>query len=135
MMTIPTFVAESKIHGMGAFASTNIPARKKIGELNGEIISIREANNRVKNSKTDSISMVELSDTLALDASVNFNQLRFINHSCSPNTYMRIRGKRVEFYALKEIKNRDELTCDYGETHHNGKKKCTCGSLNCKGNI
>jgi SET domain-containing protein len=46
---------------------------------------------------------------------------------------MRTLGNHVEFYALRTIKANEELTCNYGPTHHDGKKECKCGALNCKG--
>lgn len=122
---------KSTIDGKGAFAAQSIPARKKIGDLGGEIISLREARKRAATTKR--VAMVEFGDGRALDASVNPNELRYINHSCSPNTYMRVCYSKVEFYALRNIKKGEELTCDYGPTHHDGKLKCGCGSPNCKG--
>jgi SET domain-containing protein len=121
----------SKIDGKGAFAQVNIPARKKIGDLGGEIISVRTARKRAAQSKR--VAMVEFGDGRALDASVNPNELRYVNHSCRPNTYMRVCYSRVEFYSLTNINKGEELTCDYGETHHDGKLKCTCGAPGCKG--
>ncbi|HNP22142.1 MAG TPA: SET domain-containing protein [Panacibacter sp.] len=122
---------KSKIDGTGAFALQPIPARKKIGDLGGEIISLREARRRAKNTKR--VAMVEFGDGRALDASVKPNELRYINHSCSPNSFMRICYSRVEFYTLRPINKGEELTCDYGPTHHDGKLKCDCGSPGCKG--
>lgn len=122
---------KSTIDGKGAFALEKIPSRKKIGNLGGEIISLREARKRA--SQTKRVAMVEFGDGRALDASVNPNALRYINHSCSPNTYMRVCYSRVEFYTLTSIKKGEELTCDYGPTHHDGKLKCGRGSANCKG--
>jgi SET domain-containing protein len=46
---------------------------------------------------------------------------------------MRVAHGKVEFYTLKPIKKGEELTCNYGETHHDGKLKCRCGAPNCKG--
>jgi SET domain-containing protein len=122
---------KSAIDGKGAFALESIPAGKKIGNLGGEIISLKEARKRASQIKR--VAMVEFGDGHALDASVNPNDLRYINHSCSPNTFMRICYGRVEFYALRIIKKGEELTCNYGPTHHDGKLKCNCGSFNCKG--
>ncbi len=121
----------SKIDGKGGFALEAIPARRKLGNLGGEVISLREARKRVAKNKR--ISMVEFGDGRALDASVNPNELRCINHSCAPNTYMRVAYSRVEFYTLRDIKKGEELTCDYGPTHHDGKLKCRCGAPGCKG--
>ncbi len=126
-------VAKSGIQGKGAFAITDIPARKKIGDLGGVIISIREARKRVREKKE--IAMVELTDKTALDASVAGNSLRYINHSCSPNCYIRVTATRVEFYTLRFVKKGEELSADYGVTHHEGKLPCRCGAANCKGFI
>jgi len=126
-------VNKSEIHGNGLYAKKKIPARKKIGSLAGEIISKKKA--REKARLNESISIVELWNGKALDASTINNEMRFINHSCQPNTYMRTLDNHVEFYSLRSIKAKEELTCDYGPTHHDGKRKCNCGAPNCKGFI
>ena len=121
----------SLIDGTGAFAVEKISARKKLGNLGGEVITLREARKRA--AKTRRVAMVEFGDGRALDASVNSNQLRYINHSCNPNTYMRVAYGKVEFYSLKTIRAGEELTCNYGPTHHDGKLQCRCGAPGCKG--
>jgi uncharacterized protein len=129
----PLTTGKSNIDGKGAYAAALIPARKKIGDLGGVIISIREA--RKIAAATKRVAMVEFDDKRALNAAVNSNNLRYINHSCGPNTYMRVTHNRVEFYAKRAIKPGEELTCNYGETHHDGKLPCRCGAKNCKGFI
>jgi len=126
-------VDKSDIHGKGLYSKDRIPARRKIGSLAGEIISKKAA--REKARSKNSISIVELWNGKALDASVHNNELRYINHSCQPNTYMRTLGNHVEFYTLRAIAPDEELTCNYGPTHHDGKRKCNCGSARCKGYI
>lgn len=126
-------VAKSRIHGKGAYALERIASKRKIGSLSGMIISKRAG--RLKAKKNTSISLVELWNGKSLDASVHFNELRYINHSCQPNTFMRTIGYHVEFYALRPIAVGEELSCNYGQTHHEGKKKCTCGAVGCKGFI
>ena len=121
----------SIIDGKGAFALEEIPARKKIGNLGGEIITLREARKRAAHTKR--VAMVEFGDGRALDASIQPNELRYVNNSCSPNTYMRVCYNQVEFYTLRAINVDEELTCNYGPTHHDGKLKCRCGAPNCKG--
>jgi uncharacterized protein len=129
----PLTVARSNIDGKGAYAAAPIPARKKIGDLGGVIISVKEARQIAANTKR--VAMVEFDNMRALNASVNSNNLRYVNHSCSPNTYMRVTHNRVEFYAKRAIKPNEELTCNYGETHHDGKLPCRCGAVNCRGFI
>ena len=124
---------KSKIHGLGTYAGELIPAKRKIGSLAGEVISKKEANRR--SILHESIAIVELWNGSAIDASVNSNELRYINHCCDPNTYMRVVNYHVEFYALSNIDKGAELTCNYGLTHHEGKLPCRCGAKNCKGFI
>ena len=131
MLLFPLINAQSKIDGTGCYAASRIPARRKIGNLGGELISVREARERVK--KQRKLAMVEFDDGTALDASKHANQLRYVNHSCQPNTYMRCCYQKVEFDSLRTMKKGEELTCNYGATHHDGKRVCTCGAPNCKG--
>ena len=135
-LNYPLQVSKSNIAGKGAFALKAIPAKKKLGNMGGEIISYKEAQKRVKKQPGNVLFMVEFDhEDIALDASINSNELRFINHSCDPNTYMRRAYQKVEFYTLRPVKKGEELTCDYGETHHDGKLPCQCGSANCRGHI
>lgn len=129
----PVRVDKSRIAGNGAYAIGVIPARKKIGDLGGVIVTMREARKLIRDKKV--INLVELDDDLALNASAEPNDLRFINHSCEPNTFMRVLKNRVEFYSLRRIRKGEELSCDYGETHHEGTLPCRCGARNCRGFI
>lgn len=125
--------APSPIDGVGTFTDEAIAARRKIGELRGEAISVREARRRAKGRER--IHIVEVSDTRAVDASDSIDPLRNINHSCAPNTVLRIQQGRVEFYALRDIAPGEELSCDYGESHHRGRLRCRCGAPNCVGRL
>jgi SET domain-containing protein len=126
-------VKKSRIDGKGLFTLAPIPVRRKIGELSGERISQREARRRAR--KAECIVIVELGDGMAIDGLRGGNEFRFINHSCSPNIFMRIYHGHVEFYALRDIHCGEELTRNYGESHHSGQRRCTCGSAKCRGYI
>lgn len=123
-------IGPSTIDGKGLFARRRLGARRKIGELKGEFVGLREARRRAALLRR--IAIVELPEGGAIDASVGGNEFRYINHSCTPNAYMRIRGRRVEFYTLRVIRPGEEITCDYGETQHDGKLPCTCGGERCR---
>jgi SET domain-containing protein len=126
-------VRPSRIDGQGAFAGEAIPARRKIGEIRGESISVREARRRAKGAAR--IMIVEVSERRAIDAAHSTDPLRYTNHSCQPNAVLRIRQGRVEFYAMRDIAPGEELTCNYGETHHEGKLACRCGAPGCIGRL
>jgi SET domain-containing protein len=125
-------VKKSRIVGWGLFTSTRIARRAKIGEFEGEVIGLREARRRAKGR--DIIAIVEL-ERHALDATHSPRGFRFINHSCEPNTFFRCTPARAEVYALRNIAAGEELTVDYGESHHNGRLPCACGARNCRGRI
>lgn len=126
-------VARSRVHGRGLFARQPVAARRKLGELSGERISQREGRRRAHTLKC--VALVELGDGYSIDASRGGNCFRYINHSCTPNCYLRVSRGRVEVYSLRPIKTGEELTCHYGETHHGGKLPCRCGSDRCQKHI
>lgn len=126
-------VGPSPIDGLGVFALEHIPARRKIGELRGEMISVPEARRRIKGRER--IHMVEVSAKRAIDATESKDAVRHINHSCGPNATLRISQGRVEFYAMRDIEPGAEITVHYGETHHQGRLHCRCGAANCSGKL
>ena len=126
------YVAKSRFAGKGLFAGTAIRARAKIGDYEGERIGLAEARRRARGRRI--VAIVEL-DRFALDAARCKHGFRFINHSCDPNTLIRCTPLRAEFYARRAIRAGEELTCDYGESQHNGTLPCRCGAANCRGFI
>ena len=126
-------VARSRIDGYGVFAAEPIAQRRKIGEIRGESISIAEARRRADGLAR--IMIVEVSTRKAIDASHSTDPMRFTNHSCAPNARLELRDGRIEFYALRAIAPGEELTVDYGETHHEGRLACRCGAPGCVGRI
>jgi SET domain-containing protein len=124
-------VGRSRIQGRGLFALSEVSARRKLGELGGERITQREARRRARGARC--VMIVEFGDGTALDATRLGGPFGYVNHSCEPNTYLRLYRGRVEFYTLRRIEAGEELTCDYGETHHDGRLACRCGSERCRG--
>ena len=124
-------VHESPIDGHGVFAAVAIPELVKIGEIRGEAISVEEA--RIRATRHERIMIVELSARRAIDFTKSADPMRFTNHSCQPNARLSIENGRVEFYALRVIAAGEELTVDYGETHHGGTLPCRCGAPGCRG--
>lgn len=126
-------VRPSAIDGLGAFAAEPIPARRKIGEIRGESISVQEA--RIRATRSERIMIVELSARKAIDFTRSSDPMRYTNHSCAPNARLCISNGRVEFYAVKDIAPGDEVTVNYGPTHHEGQLACQCGSPGCIGRL
>jgi len=124
-------VKRSPIDGRGLFAATTIPAKRKLGEMTGIVIGVREARRRAKQRKR--IAIVEIGGGKAVDASRGGNPFRFTNHSCAANAYIRICYGRVEIWSKRRIAAGEEITCDYGDSQHDGRLRCRCGRSGCRG--
>lgn len=124
-------VRPSPIDGQGVFAAECIARWRKIGEIRGESISVEEA--RIRATRHERVMIVELSDARALDFRRSTDPMRYTNHSCRPNARLDIRQGRVEFYALRAIRPGEEITVNYGSTHHEGQLACRCGAPGCAG--
>src|SRR5262249_29497550 len=84
--------------------------------------------------------------TIQLDATTHFEPeapLRFVNHSCNPNTGIKTdREGRPGLYALHHIRRGEELTWDYAMSELDfdfagvpQSFPCACGTPNCRGLI
>jgi hypothetical protein len=124
-------VRRSEIDGYGVFALEAVPRWQKIGEVRGESISVDEARQRA--ATLARIMIVEISAKKAVDLAGSSDPMRFTNHSCQPNAELRIQAGRIEFYALRAIDVDEEITVNYGETHHEGRLTCRCGAPGCVG--
>jgi len=123
-------VRASTIDGHGVFAAEPIVAATKIGEVRGESIPVQLA--RIRATRSERIMIVEVSSRRAIDFSGSTDPMRFTNHGCEPNARLAITQGRVEFYALRAIETGEELTVDYGPTHHEGRLRCRCGAERCR---
>ncbi|KAL3819655.1 hypothetical protein ACJIZ3_005560 [Penstemon smallii] len=93
----------------------------------------------------DSSDSNKLPFPIVISAKNNGNVARFMNHSCLPNVHWKpvLRESNNEtylhiaFFAIRHIPPMQELTFDYGvvasEKGDQGKKKCLCESVKCRG--
>lgn len=136
-------VRGSEIHGYGAFARRAIPKGTRLVEYTGERITPAEADRRVNNQADDSHTVFfTLNKRTILDASVNGNEARFINHSCDPNCEALIERGHIYIEALCDIAVGQELTYDYqlevDEPITKADRErfaCRCGSAKCRGTM
>jgi uncharacterized protein len=126
-------IRKSPIDGKGCFASAFFPKGRKIAEYTGELISRREVARRIRTRRKHRICA--LNYYWSLDGSRGGNGTHYINHSCRPNSYMRITCGHLLFFALRDINPGEEITCDYISTHHPDDYRCRCGASDCRGTI
>jgi len=145
MKTYPFEVRPSPMHGLGAFATARIPAGTRLIEYAGARISPQEAHARYPDSTPGATHHTELfaiDDDIVIDASVDGNEARFINHSCDPNCDAVIEDGRIWIETIRDVASGEELAYDYAfvlpERHTPAAKRrypCNCGARNCRGTI
>src|SRR5436853_7879857 len=125
-------VQESAIEGRGCFSVAHFKGRRKIAEYTGEKIRNAEANRRATRRR---LRICAIDSRWSLDGSRGGNGTHYINHSCEPNSFMKILYGHIQFYALRDISPGEEITIDYEMTLHSDSKRCFCGAKNCRGTI
>jgi SET domain-containing protein len=117
MLLVKTYVASSKIHGLGLFADEQIPKGTITWKFNPAIdIAISKETlstlpEVVKGFVQESGSLSKLSNEYILSA----DDTRFTNHSSKPNLDSKIITGEPEAIALanRDIKKHEEITIDY----------------------
>lgn len=134
----------SSIQGLGGFASRDIPKGTRIIEYVGEKISNAESDRRYDNDKMrrHHTFLFTLNSRTIVDAAVDGNAARFINHSCEPNCEAIIERGHIYIYAKRAIVQGEELLYDYQYEWDPEYTKddllfyqCRCGAGTCRGTI
>jgi SET domain-containing protein len=143
--TQPKFVVRrSSIQGKGVFASRRIRPGTRIIEYQGERVSSEEADRRYDDDHMERhhTFLFTVDEDILIDAAVDGNEARFINHSCDPNCEAVLEDGRVYIEAIKNIQPGVELTYDYHYEREGPYEKgwaelyaCHCGAENCRGTI
>lgn len=137
-------VMNSAIHGTGVFAKRKIKRGTLIIEYVGERISEEEANERYDDESMTHhhTFLFAVEEDVVIDAGVDGNDARFINHSCDPNCEAFIDEDRIFIEAIRDIAVGEELTYDYQLERDGNEKKtwntlyaCRCGAKNCRGTM
>ena len=137
-------IRKSRKHGLGAFAITSIPAGTRLIEYAGARMTPAEADARYPDELGGEhhTYLFAIDDDIVIDAAVDGNDARFINHSCDPNCDAVVEDGRIWIGTIQNVAPREELAYDYAfvlpERHTPAAKRrypCTCGSANCRGTI
>jgi SET domain-containing protein len=139
----PFEIRRSPIQGLGAFANRAIPAGTRIIEYAGERLTPSEADARYPDDDgRHHTFLFAIDDDVVVDASVNGNEARFLNHSCAPNCDVVVDDKRLWIESIHDIEEGEELVYDYAyilqERHTPAAKRrypCHCGAVTCRGTI
>jgi SET domain-containing protein len=137
-------IRSSAIHGLGAFATRAIRAGTRLIEYAGERLTPSEADARYPDDgdAPHHTLLYAIDDDIVIDAAVNGNDARFINHSCAPNCDAVVDEGRIWIETIRDVAEGEELAYDYAfvldERHTPAAKRrypCRCGAATCRGTI
>ena len=133
----PYKIIKSNIHQKGLCAARNIKQGEKIIQYVGKKITNKQAEKDDKYGYNITY-LFTLNEKYLIDGDFKYNTARLINHSCEPNCELPDSYKKeIWVTAMKDIKQNEELSYDYGFSYDKDYKdhKCKCGSKNCVGYI
>jgi SET domain-containing protein len=137
-------VRRSSLDGRGGFAARRLEAGDRVIEYAGQRISRREADRRDDTTVRGRphTFLFELTSRTVIDAAVDGNEARFINHSCQPNCEAVSERGKIIIRALRRIRTGEELTYDYALPRdkelgaaEDALYPCRCGARACRGTL
>jgi SET domain-containing protein len=137
-------VRHSRIHGYGVFALRRIRKGTMVIEYLGDRVSHALANERYehKDPKDGHTFLFTVDAKTVIDAGVDGNEARFINHGCDPNCQTVNTNKRIFIEALRTIQPGEELAYDYQIQRDDDDAAdvdvvfaCRCGAKSCRGSM
>jgi SET domain-containing protein len=137
-------VRDSALHGRGVFALRRLARGTRVIEYRGERVSHREADRRYagKDADDNHTFLFIVDSRTVIDAGVDGNEARFVNHACEPNCESVIEERRVFIDALRTIEPGEELTYDYQIQREADDPPdidaifaCRCGFNGCRGTM
>lgn len=113
--------------GNGVFTTVQIPANAPILEFGGDFFT-------KENLKHPQDRILQIGKNLYLGPSGDVDD--YINHSCKPNCYLSIIGKRAILYSSNIITIDSEITFDYStsstDSINEWSMNCLCGQPTCR---
>ena len=121
-------LGQSKL-GKAVFANKAFRKGEEIIEFKGKLFSYEQLPKPYDEVEDN---YVQIDKNLYMGPSGDFDD--FFNHSCNPNSGIKIMGKRVILIAVKDIKKSEEITWDYSTTmdEDDWEMNCMCQSKNCR---
>jgi hypothetical protein len=142
---LPLFeVRPSAIAGLGVFAARPIRSGTRIIEYVGERITDEEAGRRYDDDEMGQhhTFLFAVGGDTVIDAAVDGNEARFVNHACAPNCEAVNEKGRIYIEAITDIPAGTELVYDYAlerddrwKPHWAELYACRCGASKCRGTI
>ena len=137
-------VRHSPIHGYGVFAARRIRKGTTVIEYLGDRVTHAQADSRYedKDPNDNHTFLFTVDARTVIDAGVNGNEARYINHGCDPNCESTAMNRRIFIEAIRTIQPGEELSYDYQIQRDSDDASnvdeiyaCRCGAKNCRGSM
>jgi uncharacterized protein len=137
-------VRHSRVHGHGVFALRRIRKGTTIIEYLGERLSHARADARYedKDPRDNHTFLFTVDSKTVIDAGVNGNEARYVNHGCDPNCESTAWKGRIFIEAIRTIRPGEELAYDYQIQRDEDDPAdvdvifaCRCGAPTCRGSM
>ena len=137
-------VRHSLIHGYGVFAARRIRKGTTVIEYLGDRVTHAQADARYedKDPNDNHTFLFTVDAKIVIDAGVNGNEARYINHGCDPNCESTTVDKRIFIEAIRTIQPGEELSYDYQIQRDTDDAPnvdeiyaCRCGAKTCRGSM
>jgi SET domain-containing protein len=137
-------VRHSRVHGYGVFALRRIRKGTNIIEYLGERVSheLADARYEDKDPLDGHTFLFTVDAKTVIDAGVDGNEARFVNHGCDPNCQTVQTDARIFIEAIRTIRPGEELAYDYriqrdadDPANVDAVFRCLCGAKNCRGSM
>lgn len=122
------FIAETE-NGRGVFAGRDYEKGEAIFRFEGQILTEDELPTPYDEVEDH---YMQIGEGLYMGPSGKADDL--VNHSCDPNSGIKIEGRNVNLFAIRSIKKGEELSWDYSTTidEDDWQLDCNCGSPKCR---
>jgi SET domain-containing protein len=126
-----TEIRESKIHGSGLFATTDIAKDEIVAVKGGHIVDRKILRERIA-PRLGPVE-IQIDDDLFIAPVTDEERessMLYSNHSCDANLGMR---GEITFIAMRDVRAGEELTHDWATTDDEDYSvECKCGAANCR---
>jgi SET domain-containing protein len=129
--SLKTQVRESKIHGRGLFAITDMAKNEIVAVKGGHIISREELREITPRLGPVEIQIDDHLFIAPVTEEEHESSMLYSNHSCDAN--LGVRGE-ITFVAMRDIRAGEELTHDWAMTDDGDYSvECKCRAPDCRG--
>lgn len=129
-----TEIRQTQTKGQGLYSLVHFEPNQVILTFNDKLLSKEEAY-ALPDSDSEMLLQIGKDKYLDLDGDVSY----YINHSCLPNSMVKIMSNTAFLISTRHISPDEELTYDYSltcsEDPSDWQMQCKCGEWNCRGMI